>query len=368
MCGREANRSASGAAAFRREKRNGLAVPLRGRREQTQENLFTYKGIAGANGKACSSSMAKFLPANNKPSNILPMKKTLLALLATAALGLSASQASLIVYEGFNYTVGTNNPDPDGGLNGGNGLPATNVGGNPSGTSTGLFGAWGTTLNVANGLTYSQGNNTLTTTGGAGAPNNATWGTDLGFYRFMTLDPFASVRVGGASNDGFAANGTTLWFSVLAKTTSSTAAAFRFKLSGNSNVFFENTTDKWTINPSSSPVASTGNMTVGETALLVFSIGFTAGNETFNLWVNPTLGGSLGAANATHTTSSDWGDLYTNAFNLRPSTLGAMTIDEFRMGQSFADVTPFTVIPEPATWALLVGSLTALVVFRRRRA
>ncbi len=142
------------------------------------------------------------------------MKKTLLTLLATAALGVSASQAALIVYEGFSYTIGSNNPDTDGGVNGGNGLPATNVGGNPSGTSTGIRGNWGTSLDVVSGLTYSQGLNVLTVSGGAGQVNNATWGTgSLIPYRFMTTDPFISYRTGGSNSGSFGADGTTLYFS-----------------------------------------------------------------------------------------------------------------------------------------------------------
>jgi hypothetical protein len=42
-----------------------------------------------------------------------------------------------IISEPFAYPIGTNNADPDVGLNSGNGLPSTNVGGSPSATSTG---------------------------------------------------------------------------------------------------------------------------------------------------------------------------------------------------------------------------------------
>ena len=83
--------------------------------------------------------------------------------------------SSLILAEPFAYTVGTNNPDPDSGLNSGFGLPATNSGGSPSGTSTGLRNNWGTTTDVVTGLTYTQGTKTLTTSGAAARVNNATW-------------------------------------------------------------------------------------------------------------------------------------------------------------------------------------------------
>lgn len=37
--------------------------------------------------------------------------------------------------------------------------------------------------------------------------------------------------------------------------------------------------------------------------------------------------------------------------------------DEFRLGTTWAAAT----VPEPTTWVLLAGSLTALMIFRRRR-
>ncbi len=85
--------------------------------------------------------------------------------------------------------------------------------------------------------------------------------------------------------------------------------------------------------------------------------------DTVELWVNPTLGGTLGTADA----SISGGDFAITCFNTRPDTANVFIFDELRIGESYADVTPYTVIPEPTTWALLAGSLTALVVFRRRR-
>jgi hypothetical protein len=295
------------------------------------------------------------------------LKSTTLALLGAATFAAPAF-ANLILHEGFNYTIGTNNPDPDGGLNGGNGLPATNVGGAPAGTSTGFRGAHGTTLDVVAGLSYVQGTNSLVTVGGAGAPNNASWGSDVNIYRNMTTDPFASQRIGGTNTGAFGVDGTSLWISMLANSTSTNGAAFRVKLSGSFNMFVENTATTWTFNPNAAgTVASTGAFTAGQTSLLVIRIDFVAGaGDVFNLWVDPTLGQPLGVANATVTTAADWGGL--SQLNFRPSTLNAMTMDEFRMGTTYESVTPFTVIPEPSAFAALAGLAgLGFAASRRRR-
>lgn len=288
-------------------------------------------------------------------------------LIALAFFGAAPASAALIIYEGFNYTIGSNNPDPDGGLNGGNGLPATNVGGTPSGTSTGWRGAYGTTLNVAAGLTYAQGDKVLDVVGGSAAPNNATWGTDVNVYRNMTTDPFVSQRIGGSNSGAFGVDGTSLYISMLANSTSTTAAAFRIKLSGNTNMYVENTSTTWTLNNNAAgALPSTGAFTAGQTALLVMRIDFVAGvGDTFNLWVNPALGEPLGAANASISLLSDWGGL--SQLNLRPTTLNAMTLDEFRMGTTLESVTPFTAVPEPSAVAFLGLAGLALGVASRRR-
>jgi hypothetical protein len=260
-----------------------------------------------------------------------------------------AATAEVIIYEPFVYMVGSNAPDPDAGLNSGNGLPATNLTGNPSGTSTGLFGTWGTTLNVASGLLYTQGTKTFTTSGGSGAPNNATWGSDTKVYRFMTTDPFLTQRIGGVNNGNFGVDGTTLYFSVLAQTTSATAQAWRLNLAGSGrNIFLENTANGWTLNENATgAAATTASLSLNTPTLLVVRIDFVAGaGDVLRLWVNPTLGQSLGTAHATLTTTVDFGGF--TGVNPRPAVLGAMRFDELRLGTSLASVTPYTE-PPPAT-------------------
>lgn len=52
-------------------------------------------------------------------------------------------------------------------------------------------------------------------------------------------------------------------------------------------------------------------------------------------------------------------------FKFQNADIGdSFALDEIRIGESWSDV---VTIPEPTTWALLAGSLTTLVIFRRRR-
>ncbi len=262
-----------------------------------------------------------------------------------------ADNGSLIASEPFNYTVPFNSPDPDGGVNGNNGLPATNVGGSPSGVSTGFYGTWGTALDTTTGLSYSQGFYVLAASGGAGAPNNATWGSDMRFYRFMTTDPFISRRIGGSNSAAFGVDGQSLFVSVLARTTTSTAGAWRLNLTGSArNVFLENTATGWSLNENAAgPVATTATLALNTPTLLVVRIDFNAGaGDVLRLWVNPALGQALGTANATLTTTVDYGGFV--GVNPRPSVLGAMTFDEVRVGTSHGAVTPYSVTSSLATF------------------
>lgn len=97
----------------------------------------------------------------------------------------------------------------------------------------------------------------------------------------------------------------------------------------------------------------------GTTYLMVVRLDFVAGNDTATLYVNPTPGG---AAPASGTVKNDI-DL-TNVTQLGLTASGAFSVDEIRIGDTFADVTP---VPEPTT----VGAIAlvgAAALLRRRRA
>ena len=285
---------------------------------------------------------------------------SILALTVVLA-GTTAAQAQLIIHEGFDYPIGTVGPDPDGGLNANNGLPATNSGGNPSGTGTGMRGTYGSMIKVQAGLTYSQslGTKVLKTSGGSANVTNNNWGADIFVYRNMVTDPFSAFRTPGSSE--FGADGKTLYVSMLMRLGDNwipgTQAAVKFGNSPNTNVFFgvntgggaaantfsiaaQNTA--FFIGKSSGVVAS-----AGMTALLVLRYSFGVGNEdTADFFVDPELGAPLGTPMATLSVS-EIPAAVTNGrtfgfsnFNTRPNLANALTFDELRIGTTFESVTP----------------------------
>jgi hypothetical protein len=249
----------------------------------------------------------------------------------------------LVISEGFNYAEGTNAPESI--ANGGTGLPATNVDGTPSRTSTGLRGNWGTTTDVISGLTYSRGTTTLLTSGGAARVNNAGFGAGMPFvYRFMTLDPFLSERIGGTNGGNLGPDGTSVYVSFLGSTSSATAGAFRLLLrhqSGGTTLNVNNTATGWSLSYGSNTSAAPGAaLTVGTSTLFVLRFDFAAGaTDKVNLWIDPILGQPLGTPNAV-VSGIDFPGFA--AFSTQAGVAGAMTFDEVRVGTSLAAVTPHT--------------------------
>ncbi len=93
--------------------------------------------------------------------------------------------------------------------------------------------------------------------------------------------------------------------------------------------------------------ASNANVYIDETALLVVKSEFTPGNDTFTLYVNPTPGGPEPVVGTVLNTLN-----LGTVGKLVVYSTGAFSLDEIRIGETFADVTP---IPEPATLLLLAA-------------
>jgi hypothetical protein len=103
--------------------------------------------------------------------------------------------------------------------------------------------------------------------------------------------------------------------------------------------------------------ASPVPVTIGQTALLVVKAQFLAANDVFTLYVNPAPGGPEPTVGIVK------GDINlgtVSGFTLYSS--GAFSVDELRLGQTFADVTP--VVPEPGSLGMVVGAAVGLVARR----
>ena len=95
------------------------------------------------------------------------------------------------------------------------------------------------------------------------------------------------------------------------------------------------------------------------TAFLVIKAEFAAaGNDRFTLYTNPTPGA---AEPLTGTVKND--SNVGTVVGLTLYSTGAMRLDELRVGDTFADVTP--IVPEPAGLVLLSLAVAALAVVRR---
>lgn len=283
----------------------------------------------------------------------------------------SSAMAQLIIYEpasdavaaGTNlstptYVLDATSPDPDGGLNDGLGLPYTNVGGTPSGTSTGLRANWGGKTKVVQGLTYENNGRKLNTTGNALLNTASGWGDGPVYVYKMAspaVDPFQMYRA--TSNVAlFGWNGTPfkLYFSMLVKLNSLSTGinsnyvsiGFRLNNNVNKNTWIGQTPDgNWSVLPGENDQAIIKPAVAGITTLIVGSINFNAAdNTTMDLWVDPLLGVALGVPDLAGTVIP-----YGNEFLSvqMKSEANNMTFDEFRIG-----VTPDDVLPTTTTTSL----------------
>jgi hypothetical protein len=105
--------------------------------------------------------------------------------------------------------------------------------------------------------------------------------------------------------------------------------------------------------------SSTAASTTATTLLVVKAVFAGAGNDTISLYVNPTPGAPEPTAGVLKN-DANFGAIT----GLTIYSSGAMRIDELRVGETFADVTP---IPEPGGLELIVASALALPLLCRVR-
>jgi len=271
------------------------------------------------------------------------MKKVLIVAL-TAMLASSAS-AALLLYEGFDYTAGEDTL-----------TNSANVGG------TGWTGGWSsnTSRGVADVASGSLSYGTLQTTG-----NSA--GIDIGLDTRKGTYDFDSVirNLGGVINS--TAN---YWVSYLINldpanvpvngtSVGVTFGTVFFGRCDNDKTLPPSFTDQWQVGDVMTPTT----VTTG-THLVVGKFGTDGDLWTQYIWIDPSTS-SLGGLDLTTASANGFyalGDTDTLA-SVVIGGPNASVIDEIRVGESYADVTP---IPEPASILLLVSGLVGAYKLRRR--
>ncbi|MDR1279425.1 MAG: PEP-CTERM sorting domain-containing protein [Opitutaceae bacterium] len=290
-----------------------------------------------------------------------------LGLLASAlAIGLPiTAHATLIAYEGFDYTADTATGlnQSNGSLNGGTGWGSnqrwfdnqTNNENRYVVSDAGL--SYGTLVTTGNALT--QGTDTI------GAvrffKNDSTTLAD-GTYYVSFLISFAANNVSTAGQYGGVQLGSVYFGFTNADIDGGVTTTREFVAS---NGYGSGTTG-------TTKIYTGETMTPGQTYLFVAKMVFSAtGEDSYSLWINPTTSDESNAGLAQAVNTSTNSSSIASAVFYASSTAFGMTVDEFRLGTTWEDVTPglpASAVPEPAMWAALTGLAgLAGAILRRRR-
>ena len=241
----------------------------------------------------------------------------------------------MVAYDPFSYAAGS--------------LTAQNGGSGFSGMYT-AASSGGSSVSAA-GFGYTDANSNALTVAG----NKADFvGNNQGEFRSLTTAPQAT--------------GTTLYVSFVMQLTTANAYAGLSLFAGTTETLFlgepGGALGFFGIDTKSG--STLGSTTPTSTkSLLVYRIDFLATSATIRLYLNPTLGTEPTTASLTATKTAA---LTYDSIRIQSGGTTAGSIDEIRLGTTYADVTPIAV-PEPTTMALvLLGTAGMLRVLRRRRA
>jgi hypothetical protein len=272
---------------------------------------------------------------------MLTFPKVVTAALLVIA-GSGESWASLQVYEDFDY-----------GLAGAQLLGANG--------GTGFSTAW-----QAAGSPANSSANYVLNSGGLSFDPLATNG--------QSASSAAISGIGGllrSFNQTFGADNTTMYMSLLLRPEGTLNAGFSFGyfgvlLQSSANRIFVGkpgggATNNWALEAQGGGgQVSTGvAAAVGQTTFLVVQADFAAGPDTFTLYLNPTPGGTQ-PLTGTVKNDVDAGTVT----GVQIFSAGAFSIDEIRIGNTFADVTP---APEPSTAIMLLLAGGSLLILNARR-
>ncbi len=342
--------------------------------------------------------------------------------IGTAAIALSAllsqqtANASLLAYEGFDYTAGNLDTTKNGGFGWAQAWQPTVSGTIPTLVNNQQVFATGFnyTDGIGNALTVSGGRAHVTGDGGAAGDNIGGAGTTTSItptrgFSFnrggnglteTTWISFIAHRTGltqpvvaASPNDHLygRASSAQLFYNSVSSTTAG-SEMFGIGRATQSTETGNLANDTWGVlqqgNANATKV-STVNWAAGAADFMLMRIdhlpginavsGLLTNADTIRVWINPNLNvvPADGAADIT-LNANDFNpglaitrDLVFNRFRIfgggtnATQGYGSMELDEIRVGEGFADVTPYTSVPEPAMAA--IGGLGVLALVLRRR-
>jgi hypothetical protein len=263
----------------------------------------------------------------------------------------SPAFGQVIAYEGFNYAAGTNLNGLNGGTGWANAWSEPSFGtGNPSDSVPETIQAGSLTF----GSLITNGNRVVT--GGRFSYDIRNLGTALGTAGTTRYASFLLRRDTIGPDPG---NNGPDYGGLVFGDENNPNSLFVGKPGGGTvgNYALEN-------GNGSGQVTSARPEVLGTTALLVVRFDFTAGNDTFRLYVNPIPGGT--EPSVADAIKSDLNIATLVGVSISTGAAATWSVDEIRVGGTFADVV--APVPEPGSVALLLaGGLAAVWHGRRGR-